>query len=676
MSSSSSRHTVVLLSTMTCQLTSIRNLLFGCHLCLLVVLTTSNERVHRGRFFQDSRSHYEWNPQENVVISDAKAKKFLQEFGYMQKFNRNLRKWEFTDWKYDGPKPSNKDSYDYFYSESYIYEDLGSETELENTIDPESSNNPEEQVLFKEAVKRFQKQNKLPVSGQVDKQTMQMFLLPRCGVPDNLGKFMIKKSAIEKTKSDKPVIPSLRQVQRSSASPRTIDSTTSSSAESLTTVFTTYTDTATEIPSTTNTPVRRKRSSSFYEIIKRKKRSLGSDHDLTIEANTIFPSNVVSWRVYSSSESTGIIATDLDGVRDTMKDAFRMWAEITPLIFVENLYGDVLNVDIGITFTSGPHSDGHPFAQDDGSLNPTVYSHVIDTGIHFNNDVHFTIASNQGISLLKTAVHEIGHVLGLNHSANTQAIMYPYYTSFDQNNFGLHSSDRQDIHGIYSKCSGRFDSIVDWVRPKAGGTSRVYTTYFFNDSLTWIYENKSNKTRDGEPRPTSSHWPGVPTKIDAVLQIRKVDNTLYFFSGVNVTIYFYNNVSALLNRTVDSISSRFPGVPDNIDTAHVDKKDKNIYFFKGSQVYVFDVNSHSVISGYPKPINDVYAPRFPTVNDDPLPSNFDATYYSQKHRTLFFFKGDQYWRISYHRKSANVYERKFIRPKDWNTYWNDICEVE
>ena len=85
---------------------------------------------------------------------------------------------------------------------------------------------------------------------------------------------------------------------------------------------------------------------------------------------------------------------------------------------------------VNILFASGDHGDGYPFDGAGGVLAHTFYPappnpEPIAGDMHFDNAESWHIGANT--DLFSVALHELGHSLGLGHSDDPTAVMYPYY---------------------------------------------------------------------------------------------------------------------------------------------------------------------------------------------------------------------------------------------------------
>ncbi|TQD93655.1 hypothetical protein C1H46_020758 [Malus baccata] len=131
-----------------------------------------------------------------------------------------------------------------------------------------------------------------------------------------------------------------------------------------------------------------------------------------------------------------------ENVRSICAQAFQRWTQVTTFTFEE--VPSTSAADITIGFHRGNHGDRSPFDGFKGT-----YAHANPPGGgNFHFDADETWSANPGpneIDLESVSVHEIGHLLGLNHNPDLpDAIMYPYFE------YGMVKRDlnRDDIDGI------------------------------------------------------------------------------------------------------------------------------------------------------------------------------------------------------------------------------------
>lgn len=131
--------------------------------------------------------------------------------------------------------------------------------------------------------------------------------------------------------------------------------------------------------------------------------------------------------------------------------AFEMWRKEIPLHFKRIRWGIA---DIMIGFARGAHGDSYPF---DGPGNILAHAFAPGPGLggdaHFDEDERWTDGSSLGINFLYAATHELGHSLGLGHSSDPNAVMYPTYEDKDSEDFKLSQDDIEGIQKLYGERS-------------------------------------------------------------------------------------------------------------------------------------------------------------------------------------------------------------------------------
>ncbi|XP_037318861.2 matrix metallopeptidase-21 [Pungitius pungitius] len=634
--------------------------------------------------------------QAEVITNKYTAELFLSRYGFIKPVN-----WEDVQFE-DTDTPVHADFLD----------DLGDVIQ-EGTLhrsrdaprdaDPHDPNSRE----FISALKEFQRVSGLPATGVFDEVTKVAMNKPRCGVPD-------KEIGL-----DAPVAPeedSALDARGSGSEPWTesdplsdvIDESSSFGApETFEDDVLVASDAERGLASISNDtranhtdevdsydPYLNNTSANSSHVVngrqspavRRRKRHLAalvsknrSRRDLRETGYMAFSKRVLKWRLMGEGYSSQL---SVEEQRYIFRLAFRMWSEVSPLEFVEDTRSALEDIDIKLGFGTGRHLGCNQRFDGTGQ----EFAHAWFLGdIHFDDDEHFTTPNaGSGISLLKVAVHEIGHVLGLPHIYRAGSIMQPSYLP-QESGFEMDWMDRKAVQHLYGGCKGRFNTAFDWIRKEKTPYGEVvirFNTYFMRNGWYWLYENRNNRTRFGDPVILQAGWRGIPSDgVDAYVHVwsRKRD-AVYFFKGARFWRYDSENDQAFKqdpegHRYPRLISEGFPGVFAPIDTAFYDRRDSHIYFFKNTLVYAFDVEANRLARGFPKNIRDVFPP---VVSGDHPDGSIDASYFSYTHNAVFLLKGTRFWQVLGSRdrwRRPSLPRNGLLPHKEVDQHWFDICNV-
>ncbi|XP_070283014.1 matrix metalloproteinase-27 [Myotis yumanensis] len=336
-------------------------------------------------------------------------------------------------------------------------------------------------------------------------------------------------------------------------------------------------------------------------------------------------------------------------VDEAIQKGLEVWSKVTPLTFTKISKGVA---DIMIAFRNRVH--GQCPRSFDGPLG--LLAHAFPPGVGLGGDTHFDEAENwtkggEGFNLFLVAAHEFGHSLGLSHSNDQTALMFPNYVSLDPSKYPL---SQDDINGIQSIYGGLPTAPAKPKRPTEPHacdpdlTFDAITTFrrevmFFKGRYLWrIYCDIT----DVEFELISSLWPSLPADIQAAYENPK-DKILVFKDD---SFWMIRGYAVLPDYPKSIYTLGFPRYVKKIDAAFCDHSTRKTYFFVGIWCWRYDEVTQAMDRGYPRRV----VKSFPGIG-----LRVDAAF---QHKGFFYFfrRSKQF---EYDPKAKNI--TRVLKPNTW-----------
>ncbi|XP_047195615.1 matrix metalloproteinase-20 [Hippoglossus stenolepis] len=362
------------------------------------------------------------------------------------------------------------------------------------------------------------------------------------------------------------------------------------------------------------------------------------------------------WRNHTITYMIAKYTPDLkrEDVEKSFRSALKMWSDAAPLRFIRVNHG---KADIVFSFARRTHGDFFPF---DGPRG--VLAHAFQPGEGIGGDVHFDedemwTAGRQGLSLkpccnlFAVAAHELGHSLGLTHSKDPSAIMYPNYRHHSSTQYSLSKDDELGIQTLYGKPTKTLETqqVPKKCDPDFSfdaATMIGNDIVFFKNRYMWMrttWATYWNRLREGH---SSSYLPSISSHVDAAYDI-PAKGVAYIFTGHK---YWVVQRLKMKSRAGSIYEFGLPTRIRQVDAAvHISEYGKTV-FFTGEFYYRYDEGKRRMDPGFPRLIQ----------TDWPgIPRRVDAAF--KLHGSIFLLSGIKSYQYDFKQKRVV----KIISANSW-----------
>ncbi|PVD32788.1 hypothetical protein C0Q70_08234 [Pomacea canaliculata] len=291
-------------------------------------------------------------------------------------------------------------------------------------------------------------------------------------------------------------------------------------------------------------------------------------------SGTKWEHDTLSWKL---TKTTNKLSNE--DQRRVMHEAFNVWSQTAPLTFREVRSND--NADIVILFGRNNHGDSYPF---DGR--GKVLAHAYGPGksdlagdAHFDDEEHWTRDAKTGSDLLMVASHELGHSLGLSHSRDPNALMYPYYGM--QTALKLGDDDIQAIQSLYGT---RLGPLPTTRRPPVVTQGSTASPQWTKSHMT---APTARATTRGPVTGSTTRPAGCNIDFDHVIED---DRNVYI--GIKGDQAYRFTSEKLLPGYPVPVQSLFKGAPARPSTVFTSPEKKTTFFIEGNRLWRFTNNVH------------------------------------------------------------------------------------